>query len=700
MVDVKREDLTLQDWTKGISADEFAWGSYFYSEWISSGYSTKWFELGYKYRKWLLNSRRNWRTIAITPSTNYWFLCFTKDGRIEAEDYWNDWDKGSLYSYIPFSWSDTTWYENWLLFGNYAIWIRQRRVDVIDYNNLFDENSQLLPNPDLSDSTWWTVGTWWTITDDWAVHTTWETWTLNSTPTWSYTSSDVMRCVLKIKDWTNGNITVTLWNWSQTSQDRADWLYVFSLKCDSTTELVITPSSTFNGTIESVNIYQYDNDAIKDWVTTLYNPNNTWPRPALCWEWDLYVASGNRVTVISLTDWGHRGRELVDENYTIVSITQQAWNLILWATNGYDSRQYYWNWVDAVATEVIEWKWLIIQWVTGTETVSYVLTTSWATSWSVEWYEYRLYIVSGYQRNLIASKLYMQQSQEYLNAWHYNVNKKFDFNDVTWYWAMTIFLDSLYIPWCDGVYKYWADIPWLSKSWTRPIKYDTWATNIVLGQRWHFLGIATTVDGKNYIWYVDNRGYTDNGYLISEAIYWDRLSTRKSLEKIKIWYKNVASSVGGIKVYAIVDDTYFWRFRPTSNPTLRPSVWDIYNIANNTTGKVIDVDIDNGVITLVTVNDTWSYTWVANTTLTKVSWDGDDSITVGYNYDNMCLIKTIESDNQWYGSDLIFGKDFVNSYMPYWYKIQFVVELSSNDSRLSPEIYEFSIHSDIDDIVL
>jgi len=24
MVDIKREDITLQDWTKGISADEFA----------------------------------------------------------------------------------------------------------------------------------------------------------------------------------------------------------------------------------------------------------------------------------------------------------------------------------------------------------------------------------------------------------------------------------------------------------------------------------------------------------------------------------------------------------------------------------------------------------------------------------------------------------------------------------------------------
>ena len=690
MADIKRQDITLQDRTKGISADEFAGGSYFYSEWISTWYSTRWFELWYKYRKWLLNSRKNGHVISIAPSANYWFLCFTKDGKIEAEDYWNDSGKGSLYSYIPYSSSDTTGYENGLLYGKYAIGIRQRRIDVLDYENMFDENSQLLPNPDLSSSDDWTVWTWWSITDEWAVHTTWETWTLQSTPTWSYTTSDAMRCVFKISNWTNWNLTFTLGNGDQTIQDRADWIYVVSLKCSASTELVITPSSSFDGTIETANMYQYDMTAVMSWVTTLYNPNDTWPRPALIWEWDLYVASWSWINIISLSDWWRTWKNLIDENFTIVSITQQAWNLIIWATNGYDSRQYYWN----------EWKWLIIQWVTGTETISYVLTTSWATSWSVEWYEYRLYAVSGYQRNLIASKLYMQQTWNYLESDHYNINKKFDFNDVTWYWAMTIFLDSLFIPGCDWVYKYWEDVPWLRKSWSRPIKYDNGSTNIVLWQRWHFLGIALTTGGKNYIWYVDNRQYTDKWYLVSEWIYWDRLSTKKSLEKLKIWYKNVASTVGNIKIYAIVDDTYFWRFRPTSTPTKRPSVWDVYSIAHNTTWKVIDVDTTNGVITFVTLSDTWSYTGVANTTLTKVSGEWDDSITVWYNYDNMCLIKTIESENQCYSSDLVFGKDFIDSYMPYWYKIQFVIELSSNDARLSPEIYELSIVSDIDDVVL
>ena len=106
------------------------------------------------------------------------------------------------------------------------------------------------------------------------------------------------------------------------------------------------------------------------------------------------------------------------------------------------------------------------------------------------------------------------------------------------------------------------------------------------------------------------------------------------------------------------------------------------------------------MITFRTTENKGSYPDLANTTLTKVSGTGDNSISVGYNYDNMCLIKTIESEQQEYGSDLIFGKNFVNNYIPFWHKIQFVIELSSNDNFLSPEIYEISMNSDITDVTL
>lgn len=91
--------------------------------------------------------------------------------------------------------------------------------------------------------------------------------------------------------------------------------------------------------------------------------------------------------------------------------------------------------------------------------------------------------------------------------------------------------------------------------------------------------------------------------------------------------------------------------------------------------------------------------------LSKITGNGDASITTNYNYDNMCLIKTIETEKQEYGSDLIFGKDFVNNYMPYRHKIQLVIELNrtgagTTNTYRTPEIYELSMVSDITDVTL
>ena len=709
MVDIKREDITLQDWTKGISADEFAWGSYFYSEAISSWYNSKGFELWHYVKKSILNQRSNWYPVALVPSNDYWIVAFTRDATIEWEEF-NNWttiwdgDGDGWGAIASLLWQ---WYNfvNWVFRWNYLIWIEDRYVDVFDTTDLFTPADELLTEPRFSNSgANRTVGTWWTITDAWATHTTWNTGTLSATINFQTTptSSNYVRVAVKIVECTAGNVGVKLNNptTSYSTTSSKDWWYVFSLKCSSSSSsLTITPQSSFNWTIEAVNVHLYGSGF------NLHKVNLTWittwivPHPALVWEWDLYIAAWSYVNIISLTDFWKEAKQLVDKTYTIVSMTQQAGNIIIWATDWFDSKQYYRNGVDAVATEVIERKWLIIKWVTWTETISYVLTASWDVAWW-DGYEYRLYAVSWYQRSLIASKLYQYMSSSYLGQEPYNINKKFDFNDVDGDASMVMFLDSLYIPWCDGVYKYWYDVPWLKSAWTRPIKYDTGATHITLWQRNAFLNVGYRVDNINYIWRVNERLYAPKWYLITESIYRDKLSTRKALEKLKIWYKNVASSVWNIKVYAIVDDNYFRRFRVSSTPTTRPSVWDVYNIAHSTTGKVIDVDKTNWIITFVTVSDMGSYNWIANTALTKVSGDWDASISVGHKFDNMCLIKTIENDTQGYGSDLIFWKNFVNNYIPYWHKIQFVIELSSNNTYLSPEIYEISMVSDITDVIL
>jgi hypothetical protein len=63
----------------------------------------------------------------------------------------------------------------------------------------------------------------------------------------------------------------------------------------------------------------------------------------------------------------------------------------------------------------------------------------------------------------------------------------------------------------------------------------------------------------------------------------------------------------------------------------------------------------------------------------------------------MCLLKTIESDYQEYGNDLIFSKNFIDAHMPDRHKLQLVIELSSSNSKISPEVFDISILSDIVD---
>lgn len=55
-----------------------------------------------------------------------------------------------------------------------------------------------------------------------------------------------------------------------------------------------------------------------------------------------------------------------------------------------------------------------------------------------------------------------------------------------------------------------------------------------------YFTIAYTLDEVNYTSYVHSQRYTNTGYLVTESIYRDKLSTRKALEKLKIGYKNVA----------------------------------------------------------------------------------------------------------------------------------------------------------------
>ena len=72
---------------------------------------------------------------------------------------------------------------------------------------------------------------------------------------------------------------------------------------------------------------------------------------------DIYISSGNTIDILSTIDRTiSDSKKLVRDDEEIVAMTPQADSLIIRATDGIDSRQYYWNGVDSVASEVILWK--------------------------------------------------------------------------------------------------------------------------------------------------------------------------------------------------------------------------------------------------------------------------------------------------------------------------------------------------------
>ena len=59
---------------------------------------------------------------------------------------------------------------------------------------------------------------------------------------------------------------------------------------------------------------------------------------------DIYISSGNTIDILSTVDRTvSDSKQLIREDEEIVALSQQADSLIIWATNGKDSHQYYWN---------------------------------------------------------------------------------------------------------------------------------------------------------------------------------------------------------------------------------------------------------------------------------------------------------------------------------------------------------------------
>lgn len=682
--------LKLNNRSLWMSADEYAGGSFFYSEWIDSYSNTKSFKLWHYITDVELNKRITGYPVAmhfVADLDEEWYnsvgmVWFTSDWYIESDWKYRGSSTNDVYGWAIYK-RDAWTYLNGFLYWDQLLGITVDKIDrITTTTGLWWTN--LVENPWITSDTSRTVWTWWTTWANWATHTTWVSnlrQLLTLTNAWKY------RITAKVSWVTVWSCEVRLWTdsiWTITS-NTDNWFMGVWVAWSTSEYLNFIPSTDFNWTIEYATAQEYDNAKLLPDNISITQATR---HPVCMWQWSLYIWSWATLDVVDLSTFTVDSYSIIDNTYLIKDITQQWGSLIIWASDWINSKQYYWNGVDSAATEVIDRPWNNIVWAVVDETKAYVSTSNNRDK--------RMYVVSWYQRQLIASNVFNGRTAE---RWRepYNPNKRFNFyiNGVN---QMALLNDKLYVKSYGWTYVYWTNVLWVQKWRSKPIKTLTNTYTYCYQTMYWRMYMSNRKDSKNYISYIEEYHYNPTGYLVTTALFWDDISSKKMLNKLKLWYKNIKSTYGNIKVYAIVDDDYFRRYQVT-NITTRPIVWDTYNIWTNTTWEVIAVE-DNGttwVITFKTLTNTSNYPWNALSTLTKITWTWQASISTWTLFDNMCLVKTITSDTQLYWDDIIFWDNFIDIHMPYRRKLQLVIELNSNDYKISPEVFDISVLSDVVD---
>lgn len=86
-----------------------------------------------------------------------------------------------------------------------------------------------------------------------------------------------------------------------------------------------------------------------------------------------------------------------------------------------------------------------------------------------------------------------------------------------------MFMDNLYLPGCDGIYQFGQTLPGLSHAWSRPIDYLNGSDRLFLYQTGQTIGFCYRNNQVNYYAKVRNERFTKHGYLVTDAIYRDKI---------------------------------------------------------------------------------------------------------------------------------------------------------------------------------
>lgn len=434
--------------------------------------------------------------------------------------------------------------------------------------------------------------------------------------------------------------------------------------------------------------------------------------PFLVKQQFLYVTAWNNVSNqvftidTSTAPWTVQPDVLkIDAGYTITYMSNIWDQIIIYASNGTNGKQYYWDWITANYDRYIQWyDRAVLGWV-GLNNIDYVV------SWTSR--KRQFYSINGYQPNrLFGTDVYVKNKEQ---------EKFFIETEIGYSNIFETIEETILMPWVNWLYKYWNNNIWFTKWVTRdyiPGDITMLYYNDVNSDRIIIWINTTKISWSNGNYLLENniRQPDSNTSLYSWNITWIvktlkfdgwMYGVKKDAIKARVGYKlvNTTTNWSWINIYARVNNglkyanfytvaTNFWSY------TTAPAVWDTYT-NDGQTWTIYDItdkrQIDNTelknkwLILHCTTTDLLydgdsegNYTW----TLTKATWWGDSTF-VFYMADYWFkLVKKINYNNV---LDRVNKTTFMlwDLEEKFFNEIQIKFDLFTLTNISSPTIYDF-----------
>lgn len=524
-------------------------------------------------------------------------------------------------------------------------------------------------------------------------HTPWSTVVF----TWSAPAVSGKQYVLDfdVNTMTAWSFTITIW-WATAVNITANGNYKLPFKANTTAWVIITPTTSFNGSITGLNMIWAS--TMTEWFAELTNLSDL--APILVDQWDMYIGNGNIVAVIDNL-WVKYDALTLPKGIEIVWITRDEQYIVIWTRSDKNSTIYFRDWINDIAISSKLWKNDIIQSVEDQWDFCYVVTGNNSQTrniWKTNWYSRALaysipygnwYSWNGNNTGILPSLP--------LHFFKYDTKgNNITTNDTSSFWEY-IFLPSknsviVYgrrnpsLPFgmfnkfplinCWGVYSIYAE------NEEVVISYDDTVDDVCKVIRYK-------LNNQDTVWSLtDDYYYGSTGFFELLPI----ISLKSQINyavSIELWYITPTDTF--MNMFYKIDwskNSFTFVCDTTASPiTTLPDIWDVYTINSNDLELESINEYDN--YTYITFKRTsWDYIVFNNDFLTRDtgSWDINIEFIRRYDYKFLWTIdSTLELD---------INKR-VRKISEQYSEIKFAIELNTNDPKQTPAIYDNILYHDI-----